>query len=157
MKYSDLLKKVDNFIIYNLGLWYAEPWIGSWECVAGVKKYSIDVFGLQLWYFGWTAHTWWLNTNNTFDLEFWTRTEYKPWKQPPVWSIVFFKPTSSNKAWHVGFCRYRLKDTTKIWLVEQNGIAWGKNQLWDEYNLRVWSLNNCSGRYMPKISNLLPN
>lgn len=157
MKQSTLLVKIDTFLSDNLGIWYIEPWIGSFECVWGVKKYSKEVFNIILWSFGGTAYTWWLNKNNTFDLKVWNRVEYTPWMQPPVWSIVFFCPTDSNAAWHTWFCRYRLKNPNKIALVEQNGIAWGKNQPWDEFNIRIWNLNNCLGRYTPKLDTLLPN
>lgn len=145
MKYSQLRLKFDDFLETRLGKGYEENSIYWFQCVWWVKLYSKEVLGVILWSFGGNAHSGWLNSAKTFDPDLWHTTEYIERKgQPPVWSLVFFKPTKSNPDGHVGVCKYRLKDG-RILLLEQNGIAGGKNQPWDEFNLRVWNLSNCSG------------
>lgn len=154
MKYTEIVKKHNQFKMDWLGEWYAETEKLWFQCVAGAKIYSKESLGITLWSFGGTAYTWWLNTKNTFDMKVWNKVEYNGTNKPPVWSIVFFKPDASNwQAGHVWICDLRIKKGISI--LEQNGGGKWNYAPWDEFTLRNRSLKNCLGWYTLVLDNNL--
>lgn len=148
MKYSEIIKKHNQFKIDWLGEWYAETQALAWQCVAWAKIYSKEVYGITLWSFWWTAYNGRLNKNNTFDMKLFNKVLYNGTNKPPVWAIVFFQPDASNgQAGHVWVCDLRIKKG--IVILEQNGGGKGNYAPWDEFNIRVRGLQKCLWRYIP--------
>ena len=113
-----------------------EPWFPTAECVWFVKLYVKEVYGIQLWTFGGTARSGWLNTKKTFDPKKWDRIEWKPGLVPKRGDIIFYDKTKENLNWHVAIVHEANK--IDITVVEQNGFTWnwaGKG--YDQVNLET--------------------
>ena len=148
MKYSDITKRHNQFKMDWLWEWYQETAQLWRQCVAWVKIYSKEVYGITLWSFWGTAYNGRLNKNDTFDMKVFNKVEYNGTNKPPVWSLVFFKPDASNwQAGHVGICDLRIKKGISI--LEQNGGGKGNNAPGDEFTLRNRWLKSCLWRYIP--------
>ena len=108
----------------------AELWT---QCVAGVKKYSSDVLGVDLGSFWWSAINWW-NTGSPFAWKPFSRIENNPTFVPRVWDICFFQ---IGTYWHVAIID-EMSTTRVAFVIEQNwwnGDGKGKD---DYYQVKAY-------------------
>ena len=77
------------FLAKYRGTFQKEPWMTTAECVALVKLYNEEVYGMRPWYFGWSALAGW-NLNTAFNFQKYKRVLYTGKEVPPIWSTVFF-------------------------------------------------------------------
>ena len=97
-----------------------EPWFPTAECVGFVKLYVKEVYWIQLWTFGGTARSGWLNTKKTFDPKKWDRIEYKVGMMPKRGDVIFYdKPWLT---WHTAIVHEANK--IDIMVIEQNWQTW---------------------------------
>ena len=99
----------------------------GYQCVDWVKQFAFEQYGVTLKSFSWSALRWWL-TWSPFDST-WQRIDYKPWRIPEIWDIVFLNNTLSNPYWHVcvadNHCDYRT-----LHVIEQNAGSGNGSWKW---------------------------
>lgn len=103
----------------NEQLWY--------QCVALVKLYVQEVYGIWLWRFGGSALSWWENWLRTFDVGLWKKVANDPNLAPVQGDIIFFDKTSANKFGHVAVVD--TADLNEVKVIEQNGGKWSRKGL----------------------------
>lgn len=116
------------------------------QCVDLAKLYSREVLGIELWSFGGTAKSGWLNKSNTFDPKKWQKVVNTPTGVPPRGAIIFYdEPRATG---HVAIVHSASPDD--VLLIEQNGASgdW-RGRGYDAINFEVKrDYNKCLGWYI---------
>lgn len=114
--------------------------LGS-QCVAGVKKYSSDVLGIDLGSFSWSAINGW-NTWSPFKGKPFNKIENTPSFVPRYWDIAFFQ------IWEFGHtCVVDEFNTSRImFVIEEN---WGNgNWQWKDDFYQVKAYDYLSPKFL---------
>jgi len=110
---------LDEFMSANIGNSFKNDY-GA-QCVLLVKKFSEQVLGINLWYFGWSAKAWYENNYDTFDSRLWDKIPNTPDGVPSPGSLIFFKWNNFSKYGHVAVVVSAT--VNEVVVLEQNGWA----------------------------------
>lgn len=87
------------------------------QCVAWAKKAINELYGIQLKWFWWSAHNWFI-TGSPFTSPWWTKFINTPDKIPVPWSVIFRSKSWQLPYWHVAIVISA--DANNVTVQEQN-------------------------------------
>lgn len=123
-----------------------------YQCVAWVKKFSQEYYGVSLGYFGGSAILGWINRNeNTFSKKYFTQVPYQKGSIPPAGAIIFWGKTSYNAYGHTAVVSEG-STAEKFVIIEQNGGRGSADGLGDdairEVTISPNDRGNCLGWFV---------
>lgn len=115
----------------NKYLWKAIDYdkVYWFQCVDLAKQYAKENYDEFLWSFWGSAYSGFENKSKTFDLTKWKRVDHFKWNIPIAWDLIFWKPTSWNKYWHV-WIAWVWSNTEKLFVLEQNYVSENSSDFW---------------------------
>lgn len=110
------------------------------QCVAQAKDYALQVHGIRLWSFWWSARKATYRKGWTFDPALWNKLTPWPTVRAERWDIVVINSFTGNPDWHVWVIHKQID--WGYYIIEQNAKTGNWKWYWDDaimVNFKIWT------------------